>query len=145
MEFSVDQKLVVELCVKSIMSIIICKRFKKTTTNKKIMHGLLNMFYFERKKIMEYLYSISLWAFVYHNVHILSCRFLNCYFFWKVLNTVTKWSGLDVARVLNPQYARGLHTLLILLKLLTKDNICSAWVQCLIIISELQGLISVNK
>ena len=72
------------------------------------MHGLRNMFYFERKKaFMQYFYCISSWVFVCRNVHFFLCRFLNC-FFEKALGNffVTKCSILDVAGILDPpQYA----------------------------------------
>ena len=44
-----EEKLAIELCVKSKKSITIYKPLKKTTTNKK-MHGL-HMFNFDRKSI----------------------------------------------------------------------------------------------
>ena len=65
-----------QLCVKSTKSITVKTTFEKNYYEQKIIHGLHNMFYFERKKskktFMQYFNCICLWVFVYGDVHFFS-------------------------------------------------------------------------
>ena len=72
------------------------------------MHGLHNMFYFERKKYSYSIFTVFLRGYLFAAMFIFFfADFLNC-FFEKALGNffVTKCSILDVPGILNPsQYA----------------------------------------
>ena len=70
------------------------KTFEKTTTNKKIIHGLHDMLYFEGKK-KHSCNIINVFALGYLSTAIL-------FVYGKALAVVTKCSIVDVAGVLNP-------------------------------------------
>ena len=76
------------------------------------MHGLHNMFYFERKKNIHAVFLLYLFVGIFTTMFFFFLsKFFNVFFFccWKVVSylaIVTKCSILDVTGVLNPlQYA----------------------------------------
>ena len=88
------------------------KRLEKTSTNKKIMHGLHNMLYSERKMHLGSIFT------VFARGYLSSAIFI---FYGKTL-TMESHKMLQRSYILLNMSQHGLHIEIILFKLLIKDN-----------------------